>query len=159
MAGTCGSCTACCRVFAIPEIGKPINVWCTFCDIGVGCKIYKDRPQVCHEFMCLWLESQQQETPMHPDLRPDKSRVVISATTSEKIISFTTMPGNPQAWRKGRAHSLAVALVKNGFHVVIGPPGSLTRTVLTMIPHTGEIVEKQQRMTEPDEKGMQWNID
>lgn len=162
MAGDCGSCTMCCRVFAIPEIGKPINAWCSFCDIGVGCKIYKDRPPVCVDFACLWLESQKRDSPLEqlpPELRPDRCKVVISPTTKPNVIAFTTMPGNPTAWRKGEIYKLALHIVEAGQHVVIGPPGSMRRTVLTKHPGTGEIIEKEQRMTEPDADGMQWNID
>ena len=37
------------------EPRKPSYQWCKHCDIGVGCKIYKTRPQGCKDFLCLYL--------------------------------------------------------------------------------------------------------
>ena len=53
----CGDCNLCCKLpgmkFMKPP--KPSYQWCNHCDIGVGCKIYKTRPQNCKDFICLYL--------------------------------------------------------------------------------------------------------
>ena len=53
----CGDCNLCCKLpgmkFMKPP--KPSYQWCNHCDIGVGCKIYKTRPQNCRDFICLYL--------------------------------------------------------------------------------------------------------
>ena len=47
----------CCKLTSIDfmEPRKPSYQWCKHCDIGVGCKIYKTRPQGCKDFLCLYL--------------------------------------------------------------------------------------------------------
>lgn len=72
----CGGCTACCKVAAVPEIGKPAGKWCEHCAIGSGCKIYAKRPQACRDFYCLW-----KVMPDFPEeLRPDRCGVVWQMT-------------------------------------------------------------------------------
>ena len=151
MAGLCGSCTACCRVFAIPKMDKPAGKWCTHCSIGKGCKIYDTRPQTCIDFTCLWLESHYHDADMPIEARPDRCKVVFSATTKEKIIAGTTMPGMENAWRSGAAKKIIDKLINGGMRVVIGAPNSTTKI---MIDRFGE---RTVEMTEPDENGIQWN--
>ena len=57
MVRKCGDCNLCCK---LPNIHTPKNfkkdyTWCKHCEIGVGCKIYSDRPKMCKDFMCGWL--------------------------------------------------------------------------------------------------------
>ena len=50
----CGDCNLCCKLVPVPALKKEANEWCKHCEIGVGCKIYKDRPLDCRAFSCLW---------------------------------------------------------------------------------------------------------
>ena len=57
MVRKCGDCNLCCK---LPNIHTPKNfkkdyTWCKHCEIGVGCKIYSDRPKMCKDFVCAWL--------------------------------------------------------------------------------------------------------
>ena len=152
----CGSCTACCRVFDIPEIKKPAGKWCEHCAIGKGCKIYEDRPSMCAEFECLWLLSQQREDPrdhLSPALRPDRCKVVFSPSTNARVMAALTMPGDPTAWRRPVVRDLINVLIKLGDVSVVAGAAASTRR--TMIDRDGE---HEVNMTEPDENGMQWNI-
>jgi hypothetical protein len=156
MAGNCGSCTACCRVYAIPELQKPAGPWCQHCAIGKGCKIYEDRPKLCVEFACLWLLSQSREDVREhlPDeLRPDRCKVVFSPTTNDNIMAAITMPGAPLAWRREPVRELIDAMIASDMHVVIGLPASTRKT---MVDKRGE---REVEMTEPDENGMQWSVE
>jgi hypothetical protein len=156
MAGACGSCTACCRVYAIPEVKKPAGPWCQHCDIGKGCKIYDERPALCVDFKCLWLQSREREDKrdhLPDELRPDRCKVVFSPSTNERIMAAITMPGAPLAWRKGPARELIDRMVKGGMNVVVGPPATLRKT---MVDRHGE---REVEMTEPDENGMQWSVE
>ena len=149
----CGSCTACCRVYAVPEANKPAGPWCQHCNIGKGCKIYETRPQVCVEFKCLWLQSRERPEDDHlaEELRPDRCKVVFSPTTNDMIMAGITMPGAPDAWRRPQVKRLIDMMVKGGMRVVVGAPGTLHKT---MIDARGE---REVEMTEPDENGMQWS--
>jgi len=69
----CGDCTACCSIFSIPELGKPIHQLCKN-NICNSCIIYKTRPKACIEFVCAYIHN---NWPVN--LRPDKSGVVLVA--------------------------------------------------------------------------------
>ena len=160
MAGTCGTCTACCKVFAIAELAKPIGEWCKHCAIGQGCKIYASRPAPCVDFKCLWLQSQEKESPFEPlplEMRPDKCKVVISPTTNPQVICAITMNGSSDAWRKLPVRPVLRALVKAGFAVVCGSAGSTRRTLLEMNKDNVYVVSEA-KLTAPDENGMQWSV-
>ncbi len=77
----CGRCTACCVVPSIksselwPRPDKPSYVPCSdLVQVGKrpGCSVYEDRPGICRQFRCAWLQS-----PGLPDeLRPDRCGVL-----------------------------------------------------------------------------------
>ena len=54
---TCGTCTLCCRVLAVVDIGKPAGAPCAHCAEGKGCRIYDSRPQECRLFSGLTYEA------------------------------------------------------------------------------------------------------
>lgn len=151
MGGDCGTCTACCRVFAIPEFKKPAGKWCQHCSIGVGCTVYQHRPRVCVDFSCVWLEAQLRGVGLPEEARPDNCKVVFSPTTKEGLIAGTVMPGYPDAWRKGAARRMIDRMLSGGMSVVVGLPASTHRV---MIDRYGE---REVEMSEPDENGMQWS--
>lgn len=62
----------CCTLFDVPELDKPSMKDCVHCAVNVGCKIWKNRPQVCRDFVCAYY--QDDSAPM--TLRPDKCGVV-----------------------------------------------------------------------------------
>jgi len=140
-------------VFAIPELEKPAGRWCSNCAIGKGCKIYESRPQVCVTFKCLWLVSQEREDVrerMVPEMRPDRSKVVIAPATDPKTISF--MPMAVDAWRKPEFMKMVKQWAGIGGRVVIDTP---VRTRKIVVDAMGE---REVEMTEPDADGLQWNI-
>jgi hypothetical protein len=78
----CGSCSLCCKVMGIEELGKPRNTWCPHCDKGKGCRIYDTpaKPAECTKYTCLWLYSQRFEDPnlrLPERFRPDRTKVVV----------------------------------------------------------------------------------
>lgn len=69
----CGSCAACCDVFAIEALAKPAGGLCQH-STSVGCAIYPARPQTCAQWFCLW-----RKVGAFPErLRPDRSGVLFS---------------------------------------------------------------------------------
>ncbi len=148
----CGTCTACCRVYAIPELSKPAGDWCRHCDVGKGCKIYPDRPAPrCTDFKCLWLESQDTiKLPL--ELRPDKCKVVFIMSTNPRVSTATTLPGYPDALQRPAVRELIDLMLLRGLSVAIGEPDAQTQLLLS--PNGSQrLVE----MTEPDEDGMRWS--
>lgn len=149
----CGTCSACCRVYAVPEVQKTAKEWCKHCEIGKSCRIYETRPTRCVEYKCVWLELT--EAGMNPplELRPDHSKVVINMTTSPQVVDLVTMPNYPDAWKKPAIQALINMIVAKGKACVIGQPGSIWRT---FISRAGT---KQVEMTPPDADGMQYNVE
>jgi hypothetical protein len=140
-------------VFAIPQLEKPAGKWCQHCAIGDGCTIYESRPQVCRDFECLWLQSQSiPGAEMQPALRPDRCKVVFSPSTNPNYISATLMPGAPDAYQRPVVREFIERLVKGRVAVAIGLPNTTTKTLISLDG------VREVRMTEPDENGMQWNI-
>jgi uncharacterized protein len=91
---SCGTCTACCRMMAVPELYKNAWVDCPNCAIGKGCKIYPDRPQPCREFMCGWLLAPY----MGEELKPERCHVVFFQPDADTIVANCD-PRAPNAWR------------------------------------------------------------
>lgn len=85
---TCGECTLCCKLLAIPEIQKAAGKWCAVCNIGKACTVYENRPRACRDFECLWLQGVGTD-----DMRPDKSKVVMSLAPMSAVPSRRGQPG------------------------------------------------------------------
>ena len=66
----CGSCNACCIAPVVSAVQKPAGQPCQHLRLGKqGCMIYKDRPECCKTYSCLWLTGAFGGE----DQRPDKS--------------------------------------------------------------------------------------
>lgn len=130
---SCGTCGACCRSFAIPELNKPENVWCVHAKPGRlpgACTIYESRPQVCRTFRCLWLMSHldPEKTPMPMAIRPDKSHVVFGAMSingkvDENATTARVDPAYPNAWREWPMGAMIDQMVNQGITVVVYTKG------------------------------------
>jgi len=92
----CGSCTLCCKVYNIPELGKPAGKWCDHCKPGKGCTIHTSLPSQCAAFNCMWRT--EEALPAH--WKPDQSKMVITIFPPNGFIYVQVDPGAPSAWRK-----------------------------------------------------------
>src|SRR5215475_3349900 len=110
---TCGGCTLCCKVPAIPTLEKKSNEWCKFCNIGNGCAIYNLRPQVCIDFHCLWLNSNQPE-----EWRPDRVNFY-AVEESDELVKIRVDGDHPAAWREGVGKQIVDHFQTEGKHVLI----------------------------------------
>lgn len=153
----CGECNMCCKVLGIPELKKMPTKWCTHCDIGKGCTIYESRPQSCVEFKCGWLINQEMGNGKHwsPELRPDKSKVVICPTTNPNVVSVITDIGSKHNWEKGEIYERIKAIVDSGVKVCVGWDDGPDKILLyKMGPRV--VGKRSIKMSKPDENGMQW---
>jgi hypothetical protein len=105
---SCGSCTECCRMMAVPELYKPAWTLCSNCAAGVGCKVYQDRPQSCRDFNCGWLMAPY----MGPDLKPERSHVVFFQPDRHTIVANCD-PDRPDAWRAPAVMDVLYQLARN----------------------------------------------
>lgn len=93
---SCGTCTMCCKVYSIKELGKPAGKWCAHRVQAVGCTIYAARPRSCREFFCSWLVDPN----LGPEWKPEVCRFVLSADAFHRAILVTADPGRPLAWKQ-----------------------------------------------------------
>lgn len=75
----CGECKACCTVLGVHELSKPEFQKCQHLT-GSGCGVYKDRPNSCKDYACLWLVSDDNID----ILRPDQIGVILEVIESEE---------------------------------------------------------------------------
>jgi Fe-S-cluster containining protein len=116
MANACGNCNMCCKLPDVPELRKPANQWCSHCDIGKGCRIYESRPAPCRNFQCLWLESQREKQPLPAELRPDRTRMMLTfAQNRQDVLGFCDAA---DAWKKPAMLRLLRVLASQGHRVM-----------------------------------------
>jgi hypothetical protein len=115
----CGSCTLCCKVYNIPEIGKAAGKWCKHCTPGKGCAIHETLPSQCAAFNCLW----RTEEALPPHWKPEQSKMVITIFPLNGFIYVQVDPGAPSAWRKQPYYDQLRQWAKNnlqkGIHVIV----------------------------------------
>ena len=100
----CGSCTLCCRLVPVKEIGKKASTRCPHQRHGKGCAIYADRPLSCRLWNCGWLQgaavSRPDRTGYVLDPFPD---VLLMGAPGQEKPSLTTQvwcdPKRRDAWR------------------------------------------------------------
>jgi len=92
----CGSCTMCCKLLRIEELGKAEGEWCTHCAIGKGCTIYDTRPEACRGFYCGWLT-----LPMLDDKWfPAKAKLMVFPSPDGGRLNILVDPSRPGGWRE-----------------------------------------------------------
>lgn len=115
----CGSCSLCCKVYNIPEIGHVAGKWCKHCAPGKGCVIHEALPSPCAAFNCLWRT--EQALPAH--WKPDQAKMVITIFPLTEYIYVQVDPGTPGAWRKQPYYDQIRQWAKNnlqkGIHVIV----------------------------------------
>ncbi|WP_226951323.1 hypothetical protein [Rhizobium terrae] len=92
-ARTCGSCTLCCRLPEIETLAKPPDVLCRHCT-GESCAIYADRPQLCRDFLCLWMT----DGSLADHWQPLRSHMLVYEQGPQ--LTVLADPDHPGAWRK-----------------------------------------------------------
>jgi len=92
----CASCTLCCKVVSIPELGKAAGEWCRHCKPGRGCGIHLTRPFVCRGAYCEWMISKG----LGPEWKPEKSKFALFKTNGGRRMTAHVDPGFPTAWRR-----------------------------------------------------------
>ncbi len=115
----CGTCTLCCKVYKIPEIGKEAGKWCKHCSPGKGCAIHDNLPHQCAVFNCRW----RMEEAMLPHWKPEQCKMVVTVNPRNNYIYVRVDPGTPSAWRKqpyyDQLRGWAKDNLENGIHVIV----------------------------------------
>ncbi len=92
----CGTCTLCCKLYALPELNKPAGTWCVHAVARKGCNIHPQRPQFCRQFFCGW----RLDPNLGPEWKPEVSRILSWISEYHWALMLTVDPGMPFAWKK-----------------------------------------------------------
>lgn len=115
----CGTCTLCCKVYDIAELGKPMGQWCRHCEPARGCRIHPTRPGQCRAFNCLWLTSLW----MGPEWKPERSKMVLTLDTETRFLLVQVDAGAPAGWKRepyyAQLKRWAVAAARERRHVIV----------------------------------------
>ncbi len=120
----CGECHVCCEALTVDsrEFQKHGGCACVHALPDQSCGIYASRYPVCREFECGWRIFKW----VRPSLRPDRSRVLVSAfgefgpAENQGIVVYLLEPRALEA--EGLAETVAAA-VAAGVPVMVGVPG------------------------------------
>lgn len=116
---SCGSCTLCCKVYPVPVLEKPRNVWCKECKPGSGCGIWQKRPEFCRTFHCQWMF----DASLGPEWKPDVAKFVMNIQEG-KTLAIAVDPGHRHAWKREPYYSklkeIALKLFAQGIMIVVG---------------------------------------
>ncbi|MEQ1942410.1 hypothetical protein ABMA32_08315 [Mesorhizobium sp. VNQ89] len=85
----------CCKLPLISVLGKPPGQWCEHCTIGVGCTIYDDRPQMCRDFFCQWIENKS----IADYWKPEASKIILTQFPRTGFLYAQVDPARPDAWK------------------------------------------------------------
>jgi hypothetical protein len=116
---SCGTCTLCCKVYAIPELEKPSGAWCNECTPGKGCGIWGKQPEQCSTFFCQWMY----DATLGPLWKPDVSRFVMNIQEGVTL-AVAVDPGHRHAWKREPYYSvfkkMALELFGKSMMIVVG---------------------------------------
>jgi hypothetical protein len=87
----CGTCTLCCDVSSVAELGKPAYARCQH--LTTKCDIYETRPDQCRVYRCAWHLSLLGD---RVDRRPDNTGVVLQFEQNDGrwyLVLYEAVPG------------------------------------------------------------------
>ena len=100
---SCGTCSLCCKVFAVSDFNKPRSVWCQHCAPDGGCAIHATRPSLCREFFCNWLLLEN----LGPEWKPERCHLVLQSIVypgDHQCLAIHVDPDFPDSWRSPPFH-------------------------------------------------------
>lgn len=136
----CGSCSLCCRLLDVPEVGKQPAQQCSHCRPGKGCSIYSERPPICRNYACLWLIDPSFGDAWFPaecGIVADLHRQQDSGNT---VLRFHVDPRRPNRWREEPYYSTIKHLSLCGLRNSLGGPGEPYLTVISIASKHGLLV-------------------
>lgn len=114
---SCRGCTLCCRLPDIDALDKPADEWCRHCIAGSGCAIYESRPQLCRDFLCLWMTD-----PELDDMwAPARSHMMVYRQGNQ--VTILADPDFPDLWRQppynAAIRTMADHAARSGGYVIL----------------------------------------
>ena len=139
VARSCGTCTLCCKLFPVPDLGKSAGKWCQHIVQGRGCGIHETRPDVCRAFFCQWIYNEA----LGPEWKPEAARFVMSIYPGTNSLVLTVDPGTPARWRDapyiGQLRIWAQGALETGQQVLVFNGNRITAILPDREVELGEI--------------------
>lgn len=154
MTRACGTCTLCCRLVPVRELGKKASVRCEH-QRHTGCKIYRDRPLSCMAWSCSWLTGNDTMDMPRPDragycIDPMTENITLGSGSGHEMIMQAVQiwcdPKRPDAWRTPEVTSfinrralfngLATIVRYGNEEAIVIIPGQISPTGKTIV-HRG----------------------
>jgi hypothetical protein len=115
---SCGDCTMCCKLYAVPVMNKPENIWCRECKPGKGCGIWETRPQFCRDFHCHYIL----DADVGEDWRPNISKFIMNFQSSNALW-VRVDSSDKSAWKREPYYSTfkrwAPDFIAAGGHILV----------------------------------------
>jgi Fe-S-cluster containining protein len=123
---SCGTCSLCCKLYPVQELGKPAGQWCVHSVPGSGCNDHHNRPQACRAFYCAW----RLDPNLGPEWKPEVSRFVLSVDPAAQALTVMADPGMPLAWKRepyySRLKQLSEVLFRQNRKILVSLRGHVT---------------------------------
>jgi len=115
----------------IVALQKPRLVWCTHCEINVGCGIYADRPDVCAKFYCLYRLTEL----LGEHWRPSQCAMVVNYEHQLNRLNIS-IDGPPEAtWRRAPYYreikAMALRMLRQRGHLLVWEENE----AIAVLPH------------------------
>lgn len=143
----CGTCTACCTVMGVPDLGKGYYERCKLEGRG-RCTAYEARPDGCRNFSCQWLLGGLEEWD-----RPDKIGIVFDISAGGDLgripVALEVEKGASERGRGGRAvrlvsqNSPVLVISPDGTRRLVGGPPDAITTLIGDAPGADTSVERE----------------
>jgi hypothetical protein len=125
----CGTCSLCCKLLNVPEVGKKNHEWCPHCRPGKGgCSIYETRPDICRGYGCVWLVNLN----FNDDWFPQKCGIVgdvYGYGDNVPQVRFFVDPETPDCWREEPYYSKIKSIALQGLRGEI-VAGAMVSTIV-----------------------------
>ncbi|MFM9976055.1 MAG: hypothetical protein ACKVON_15960 [Beijerinckiaceae bacterium] len=154
---SCGSCTLCCKLFPVPELGKPSGRWCQHIAQGKGCGIHETRPPLCRAFWCQWIENPD----LGPEWKPEVAKFVLSIYPGTHSLAVTVDPATPTTWRQepylSSLRRWAAAALEDGHQVLVFKGDEVTAILPDREVSLGRIMPGDRLVTL--RRGMEFSVE
>jgi hypothetical protein len=125
----CGACNLCCKLLAVPDIGKPARMLCWHTGLHGGCAVHREKetdPKLtaCHQWKCVWLASQglEDETKRGSRmLRPDMCHVVLGPFDRDDphLLYVQVDPAYSAAWKNSHVQAYLSEVISKGARIEV----------------------------------------
>ncbi len=110
----CGTCSLCCTVMGVKELGKEKDVKCELLTPMGKCSIYGEHPASCKEFQCLWLQG------LLPSyMQPNRVQAVATSTDEGTNLVFHVPRSERGNWKRGKFREYLTFLASKGIVSII----------------------------------------